>query len=169
MFCPRCGIESLQKRSEKEFACDCGFHYFQNVASAVMVALCWQDEVLVAVRGREPGKGLLDLPGGFVDPGESLEAALVRELKEELGLDLGREAPRYLSSFANVYPYDDVVYHTCDTVFMLELAHKPAVVAADDVAACEWRKLAGISPAEFAFCSTAAAITQLQRLRGVSA
>ncbi|MGL6052408.1 MAG: NUDIX hydrolase, partial [Aeromonas salmonicida] len=119
-------------------------------------------------RGREPGKGLLDLPGGFVDPGESLEAALVRELKEELGLDLGREAPRYLGSFANVYPYDDVVYHTCDTVFMLELAHKPAVTAADDVAACEWRKLAGISPTEFAFCSTAAAITQLQRLRGVS-
>ncbi|TMX09090.1 NUDIX domain-containing protein [Aeromonas salmonicida subsp. achromogenes] len=162
MFCPRCGIESLQKRSEKEFACGCGFHYFQNVASAVMVALCWQDEVLVAVRGREPGKGLLDLPGGFVDPGE----ALVRELKEELGLDLGIEAPRYVGSFANVYPYDDVVYHTCDTVFMLELAHKPAVTAADDVAACEWRKLREIYPTEFAFRSTGAAIGQLQRLRG---
>ena len=67
---------------------------------------------------------------------------------------------------ANVYPYDDVVYHTCDTVFMLELAHKPSVVAADDVAACEWRKLAGISPTEFAFRSTGAAIGQLQRLRG---
>ena len=66
MFCPRCGSGSLQQRSEKEFACGCGFHYFQNVASAVMVALCWQDELLVAVRARDPGKGLLDLPGGFV-------------------------------------------------------------------------------------------------------
>ncbi|MGL4357064.1 MAG: NUDIX hydrolase [Aeromonas popoffii] len=163
MFCPRCGIKSLQKCSEKEFVCGCGFHYFQNVASAVMVALCWQDEVLVAVRGRAPGKGLLDLPGGFVDPGESLEEALVRELKEELGLDLGREVPRYVGSFANVYPYDDVVYHTSDTVFILELAHKPAVVAADDVAACEWRKLADLSPTEFAFRSTGMAIGQLQR------
>ncbi|KFN17556.1 NUDIX hydrolase [Aeromonas bestiarum] len=166
MYCPRCGVKSLQKRSEKEFACGCGFHFFQNVASAVMVALCWQDEVLVAVRGRDPGKGLLDLPGGFVDPGESLEEALVRELKEELGLDLTEETPCYLGSFANVYPYDDVVYHTCDTVFLLELVQKPAVVAADDVAACEWRKLAGISPTEFAFRSTGAAIGQLQRLRG---
>ncbi|MEN9532290.1 MAG: hypothetical protein RIQ83_1514 [Pseudomonadota bacterium] len=138
MFCPRCGIKSLQKCSEKEFVCGCGFHYFQNVASAVMVALCWQDEVLVAVRGRAPGKGLLDLPGGFVDPGESLEEVLVRELKEELGLDLGREVPRYVGSFANVYPYDDV-------------------------AACEWRKLADLSPTEFAFRSTGMAIGQLQR------
>ncbi|MFM4911128.1 NUDIX domain-containing protein [Aeromonas dhakensis] len=166
MFCPRCGSGTLQQRSEKEFACGCGFHYFQNVASAVMVALCWQDELLVAVRAREPGKGLLDLPGGFVDPGESLEEALVRELKEELGLDLAGETPRYLGSYANVYPYDDVTYHTCDTVFLLELAHKPLVVAADDVAACEWRKLAGFAPAEFAFRSTGAAISQLQRLRG---
>ncbi len=119
MFCPRCGSGSLQQRSEKEFACGCGFHYFQNVASAVMVALCWQDELLVAVRARDPGRGLLDLPGGFVDPGESLEEALVRELKEELGLDLTGETPRYLGSYANVYPYDDVTYHTCDTVFLL--------------------------------------------------
>ncbi|MGG5828758.1 hypothetical protein ACQ4LF_25630, partial [Aeromonas salmonicida] len=51
-----------------------------------------------------------------------------------------------LGPFPNVYPYDDVVYHTCDTVFMLELAHKPAVTAADDVAACEWRKLREIYP-----------------------
>ncbi len=56
MFCPRCGSGSLQQRSEKEFACGCGFHYFQNVASAVMVALCWQDELLVAVRARDPGR-----------------------------------------------------------------------------------------------------------------
>ncbi len=59
-----------------------------------------------------------------------------------------------------------MTYHTCDTVFLLELAHKPLVVAADDVAACEWRKLAGLAPAEFAFRSTGAAISQLRRLRG---
>ena len=64
-----------------------------------MVALCWQDEVLVAVRARNPGKGLLDLPGGFVDPGESLEVALYRELQEELGFDMAGQLCRYLGSF----------------------------------------------------------------------
>ena len=88
MFCPKCGCQTLLSVSQKECRCDCGFHFFQNVAAAVMVAICWQDEVLVAVRARNPGKGLLDLPGGFVDPGESLEVALRRELQEELRFDM---------------------------------------------------------------------------------
>ena len=163
MFCPRCGIESLQKRSEKEFACDCGFHYFQNVASAVMVALCWQDEVLVAVRARNPGKGLLDLPGGFVDPGESLEGALVRELQEELGLDVSAQPFTYLGSFPNIYPYDGITYHTCDTFFAIRLSEKPVIQPADDVAACQWLKISDIPLPRFAFESTRTAMARLQQ------
>ncbi len=101
MSCPKCGGQTLHSVSPKEFRCGCGFHFFQNVATAVMVAFCWQDEVLVAVRARNPGKGLLDLPGGFVDPGESLEAALVRELQEELGLDVSAQPFTYLGSFCS--------------------------------------------------------------------
>ncbi|MFQ2223884.1 NUDIX hydrolase [Aeromonas enteropelogenes] len=161
MFCPQCGKETLLAKSNKEFRCDCGFHFFQNVAAAVMVALCWQDEVLVAVRACNPGKGLLDLPGGFVDPGESLEAALVRELREELGLDVSACPVRYLGSFANTYPYDGITYHTCDTAFAINLTEKPDLRAADDVADCQWVKLGALSPSRFAFASTRTAITLL--------
>ncbi|MGL5525599.1 MAG: NUDIX domain-containing protein [Aeromonas veronii] len=161
-FCPRCGNPSLRAVTRHEFRCGCGFHFFHNAAAAVMVALRWQDQLLVAVRAREPGKGLLDLPGGFVDPGESLEAALARELAEELGLNVTGLACRYLGSFANIYPYDGVVYHTCDTLFVIDLPALPTLSPGDDVASCQWRSLRELTPAEFAFASTRAALARLQ-------
>ncbi|MBL0640882.1 NUDIX domain-containing protein [Aeromonas veronii] len=163
MFCPKCGGQTLQSVSPKEFRCGCGFHFFQNVATAVMVALCWQDEVLVAVRARNPGKGLLDLPGGFVDPGESLEGALVRELQEELGLDVSVQPFIYLGSYPNIYPYDSITYHTCDTFFAIRLNEKPVIQPADDVAACQWLKISDISLSRFAFESTRTAMARLQQ------
>lgn len=163
MFCPKCGGQTLQSVSPKEFRCGCGFHFFQNVATAVMVALCWQDEVLVAVRARNPGKGLLDLPGGFVDPGESLEAALVRELQEELGLDVSVQPFIYLGSYPNIYPYDSITYHTCDTFFAIRLNEKPVIQPADDVAACQWLKIRDVPLPRFAFESTRTAMARLQQ------
>ena len=163
MFCPKCGGQTLLSISHKECRCDCGFHFFQNVAAAVMVAICWQDEVLVAVRARNPGKGLLDLPGGFVDPGESLEVALRRELQEELGLDITGQPCRYLGSFANTYPYDGITYHTCDTFFAITLTEKPVIQPADDVAACQWLKTSYIPLSRFAFESTRTAMARLQQ------
>ncbi|MGC5427313.1 NUDIX domain-containing protein [Aeromonas veronii bv. sobria] len=163
MFCPKCGGQTLQSVSPKEFRCGCGFHFFQNVATAVMVALCWQDEVLVAVRACNPGKGLLDLPGGFVDPGESLEGALVRELQEELGLDVSAQPFTYLGSFPNIYPYDGIAYHTCDTFFAIRLSEKPVIQPADDVAACQWLKISDIPLSRFAFESTRTAMARLQQ------
>lgn len=160
-FCPSCGHPSLQRLDDKELRCPCGFHYFQNVAAAVMVALCWQDRVLVAVRGREPGKGLWDLPGGFVDPDESLEQALLRELDEETGWRPRGILPRYLGPFPNTYPYDGIVYKTCDTLFALSLPEPPPVQAADDVAELRWVTRAELVPERFAFESTRRGIALL--------
>ena len=163
MFCPKCGGQTLLSISHKECRCDCGFHFFQNVAAAVMVAICWQDEVLVAVRARNPGKGLLDLPGGFVDPCESLEGALVRVLQEELGLDVSGQPCTYLGSFPNIYPYDGITYHTCDTFFTITLTEKPVIQPADDVADCHWMKLDSLCFSRFAFTSTRSAVALLQQ------
>ena len=44
--------------------------------------------LLVVQRGHDPGRGLWSLPGGRVEPGESLEAAARREVLEETGLDV---------------------------------------------------------------------------------
>lgn len=46
------------------------------------------DRVLLAKRGQDPGKGLWTLPGGVVELGETLEEALMREIKEEISIDI---------------------------------------------------------------------------------
>ncbi|MFT6928516.1 MAG: NAD+ diphosphatase [Psychromonas sp.] len=160
-YCPQCGLKSLETISSKKLFCgQCQFTFFQNTAAAVMVAICCQDELLVATRGRNPGIGMWDLPGGFVDPDESLENAVVRELYEEL--DITVTAAKYIFSNSNTYLYKDVEYKTCDAFFVVELDEKPTVQAQDDVAAVEWVKLADVDITRFAFESAKKAVLKLR-------
>ncbi|MCP4712464.1 MAG: NUDIX domain-containing protein, partial [Planctomycetes bacterium] len=116
-FCPRCGGDKLGAASVKSFECpDCGFGFFLNTAAAVG-ALITDDEgrLLVTVRKDEPAKGTWDLPGGFTDPGESVEETVRREIKEELGLDI--ISLSYFCSFPNIYEFGGVSYFTADLVY----------------------------------------------------
>jgi ADP-ribose pyrophosphatase YjhB (NUDIX family) len=95
----------------------CGFELYMNPAAAVAgVIVDERGRMVVLVRGKEPGQGLWDLPGGFVDPGETAEEALAREIREEVGLDV--TAMRYLGSWPNVYPYGGIAYRTLDFGFV---------------------------------------------------
>jgi ADP-ribose pyrophosphatase YjhB (NUDIX family) len=53
-----------------------------------MVYIIKDDRVLFGVRSIEPGIGLLDVPGGFINPEETAEQAVARETKEEVGVDI---------------------------------------------------------------------------------
>ncbi len=163
MYCPQCGQPYLHHSQHHEYLCPCGFHYFQNVAAAGAAILCHGDEILVTRRARNPGRGLLDFPGGFVDPGETLEQALQRELEEELGLKVDISDMKWLGSRANIYPYDGVTYHTCDSYFQIRLPNKPKLVCQDDVIDYEWRTLNSIDPDEFAFASSKSILLVLNR------
>lgn len=163
MYCPQCGRPGLQSQEDHEFRCDCGFHYFHNVAAAVAAIVQCGDEILVTRRAREPGKGRLDFPGGFVDPAESLEQALRRELHEELGLEIAGLPCHWLGSASNLYPYDEIRYYTCDCYFHLPLADKPAILSQDDVAEAFWLPLVALDPADFAFDSSRQGLALLQR------
>lgn len=163
-FCPACGALALAAVDAKEFNCsDCGYRYFQNVAAAVAGVIQCRDEVLFAVRGREPAKGLLDFPGGFVDPDETLEQALLRELQEELAWR--PSAPlRYLFSGFNSYLYAGVLYKTVDTFFHIEVADKPVFAVADDVDAVVWHKLDQLDPAALGFDVMRDAVKKLTQI-----
>jgi len=147
-FCPACGAEAFQLLNAKQFKCDsCGFVYFQNVAAAAGAIIEAEEKILLVKRAKEPSKGLLDLPGGFVDPGEPLEEALVRELKEELGLQLeAQDCNHYFYSSVNEYPYKGILYHSLDLFFLIRLAQPPVIEPADDVGAYLW-----VEPGEVPF------------------
>ena len=141
-YCPVCGQKSFTPNSAKSFLCgQCDFILYFNAIAAVAAIIESEGEILLAVRGKNPGLGLLDLPGGFIDHHETVEDALIRELQEELGLDIGpRESlyPCYIGSFPNTYPYRGITYETVDMFYHIQLDKKPHLKADDDVAELVW-------------------------------
>jgi NADH pyrophosphatase NudC (nudix superfamily) len=135
--CPRCGGERLGWPSPKSFECsDCGFVLFLNIAAAVAVIMECRGKLLFGVRKHDPGKGMLDLPGGFVDAGETAEEALGREIGEELGIALPEM--HYLFSFPNHYPYRGMDYDTLDLIFLVHWDQPPQLKVADDLEDAVW-------------------------------
>jgi 8-oxo-dGTP diphosphatase len=89
--------------------------------------------VLLVRRGHPPFKGKYALPGGFVDVGETVEAACRRELMEETGVKAGRL--ELLGIYSD--PKRDPRGHTCSVVFLTRVA-RATPRAGDDAAAAEW-------------------------------
>ena len=116
------------------------------------------------VRGAEPAKGKLDLPGGFVDPGEGALEALLRELREELGWEPPippgvppEEFFTLFASFPNTYPYKNIVYNTCDlffTVSIPDFQEEKLYLEAGEIAGIRFVRPGEIDPGELAFDST---------------
>ena len=137
-FCPRCGSNKFKSTSERSKECeDCGFHYFFNTSAAV-AALIFNPEgkIMCVRRAVEPHKGMLDLPGGFVDPMETAEQALARELKEELGTSV--KEMKYFCSFPNVYPFSGLEVYTLDLAYIVVLDSLSNLVPMDDISAIEF-------------------------------
>jgi len=133
-YCPQCSEREFKRVIPKKLQCrHCGFELFLN-ASAAVCALIADDRnrLLVTVRAHHPAQGKLDLPGGFVDPGETAEHAIIREVKEELGLEV--EALGYFCSEPNTsYAYGGMDYQTLDLAFTCQARSPLLARAADDV------------------------------------
>jgi len=132
-FCPRCGSKMFFPSSGKAFQCDdCRFHFFVNPAAAVAALIFNPNgELLLTLRGIEPNKGMLDLPGGFVDPCERVEDALIREIREELDIQI--EEPKFLVSYPNEYVYSGYTVFTCDLAFICRVSDFSSLTCNDDV------------------------------------
>jgi NAD+ diphosphatase len=157
--CPRCASAQGAHDDNREFVCKtCGFRYFHNVATGVAALVVYNGTVLATRRAHAPAAGTLDLPGGFVDPGESAEAALARELAEELGWATLPVAPRYLCTAPNSYLFAGVRYATCDVFYRIDLQQRLPVGISDEVAGHLWLPLTTLDIAAFGFPSVRCAL-----------
>jgi ADP-ribose pyrophosphatase YjhB (NUDIX family) len=112
--------------------------------------------VMLTRRGIEPRRGMWDLPGGFMRPGEDGEQAARRELLEETGLEIA--VGRLLAIIPDVYGPDDE-----PTLNIFYLAHVVAGTAApaSDVSEIGWFGAAALpQPAEIAFACVADALAR---------
>ena len=103
-FCPRCGggLESrkLKVNEPKRLVCQkCSFVFYLDPKVVVGTLFTIEDRVVLLRRGIEPAMGKWVFPGGYVDRGERVGDAAIREAKEESLLDVG------LRALLGVYSY----------------------------------------------------------------
>jgi len=158
--CPRCATPDPVITGGREINCPaCGWRFFFNTAAAAGAFILHRQQVLLCVRAHDPGQGLLDVPGGFIEFDESIEAGLAREIAEELNIAVAEF--RYLISAPNDYPYAGVPYKTADMFFVAEAESLATLRSADDVAEIRLLRPSAVPLDEFAFASTRRAFQAL--------
>ena len=148
-FCPADGTKLEPKGGESNGAScpTCGRSWYRGSSPAVGAAIVQGGRALVTVRGIEPEKGKMDLPGGFVEIGEHPRDALVREAQEELGVEAEvEERPMLLA----VHTYGE------DGEYVLAIGFRARIISgqpdpADDVAEIRWVTKDEVDTLDFAW------------------
>lgn len=92
-FCPLCGAELwsriLKKNEPARLVCSkCAFVFYRDPKVVVCSVVEMEGKIVLLKRGIEPQLGKWGMPGGYVDQGEEVEAAALREAEEECGLKI---------------------------------------------------------------------------------
>ena len=110
-FCGRCGTPTETSKYERAKVCpNCGYRSFIRLSPAVITAVIKEDKILMAKHGYRGG--IYGLIAGFVEPGETLEEAVERETREEVGLKV--KNIRYFGSQPWPYPHSLMVAYTAE-------------------------------------------------------
>ena len=111
-YCGRCGTPTVLKTGERARQCpSCGQTHYPRIAPAVMALVQRGDQLLLARSPHFP-PGMHSALAGFVEPGESLEQCLIREVKEEVGVEV--DNLRYFSSQPWPFPHSLMIAFNCD-------------------------------------------------------
>jgi NAD+ diphosphatase len=112
-FCGRCGTATVGAEGERAKRCPaCGQLAFPRVSPAIIVRITRGDEILLARGRRWATEVMYSVLAGFVDPGESLEECVAREVGEEVGIEV--EHIRYFGSQPWPFPHSLMVGFTAE-------------------------------------------------------
>lgn len=111
-FCSRCGAPTVQRETERSKECPkCGQIHFPRLAPAVIVRVERGNQILMA-RSRHFAPGVFSVLAGFVEPGETLEETVAREVKEESGIRV--KNIRYFGSQPWPFPHSLMIGFTAE-------------------------------------------------------
>lgn len=161
-YCPLCGSKLETSEAFVHGKCpSCGQTWYKNPSPTSTAIIIRDRKILLAKRAIDPKKGFWDIPGGFINEGETPEEALTREVKEELGVDI--ITAKYFGAYINPeYIYHNITIKTLDLAYLVIVSDKVKFRPADDVSSVEWFSLDKKSP-EFAFKSMARVFADLQK------
>ena len=111
-FCGKCGARTEPKGDERAKTCSqCGLVSYPEVSPAIIVSVVRGSEILLA-RSRKFKTGFYSVLAGFVEPGETFEQCVRREVREEVGIDV--ENIQYFASQPWPFPNTLMVGFTAD-------------------------------------------------------
>lgn len=155
-YCYLCGHPTALKTSPDHnyWQCTaCGQTFFNNPKPAAEIILIDETgRAAVATRARDPYAGMLDLPGGFIDSGETLEEGIVREIHEEIGLTRDQYSHLvYIASATADYPWGQELTDVVTATFTAQIDSAAPLAAKDDVASIELMELSQLKREDFAW------------------
>ena len=110
-FCGRCGTPTVAKAEERSRTCpNCGQQHFPRISPAVITLVEDDDGRVLLARSPHFAPGVYSTLAGFVEPGESLEETVAREVREEVGVEV-RDV-RYFGSQPWPFPHSLMIGFT---------------------------------------------------------
>jgi NAD+ diphosphatase len=137
-YCGRCGSLTESHPQERALWCgSCSIPWYPRLAPCVIVVIRRDDRLLLA-RSSRIKRHFFSLIAGFVEPGENIEAAVAREVKEETGLDV--TGIRYQHSQPWPFP------HQLMLGFFADYAGGELVLQEDELAEADWYRPGDLPP-----------------------
>jgi ADP-ribose pyrophosphatase YjhB (NUDIX family) len=154
-FCPDCGAQlDRPETSEKltaQICAACGAVHYRNAKPCAGALVVRDGQVLLGRRAIDPGRGMWDIPGGFLEPWEHPADGAAREVAEETGLRV--KLASLLAVVMDTY-HDE--YYTLNVYYLAEVLGGE-MHAADDLAELRWFTPVTL-PGEYAFSHCAGII-----------
>lgn len=137
-FCGSCGAPNVQVPGERAMHCPvCDLRAYPRISPSMIVLITRGDEVLLA-RSPRFVTGVYSTLAGFAEPGESAEDCVVREVREEVALEV--KNIRYLGSQCWPFP------HSMMLGFHAEYAGGDIVPQADEIEDAQWFRVDALPP-----------------------
>ncbi len=137
-FCGSCGSRMEQRPGERAMHCPaCEVQHYPRLSPSMIVLVTREDEVLLA-RSPRFAPGVYSTLAGYVEPGESVEECVVREVREEVGVEI--HTPRYMASQGWPFP------HSLMLGFHAEYAGGVIVPQPEEIEDARWFSIHDLPP-----------------------